>query len=147
MEEFFRFGGTVALIGPALITTQEADTSATPPAPEIKVIFAAKDLVISEIMWALDVDNLGTTDTPNDCRQWVEIYNTVSDENGRPVATPEFLADTLQFMFIPYRHVAIGDIAAGADKVVLDAFSNLQFVRWSMPGENGNTTVLGSEST
>ena len=80
MEEFFRFGGTVALIGPALITTQEADTSATPPAPEIKVIFAAKDLVISEIMWALDVDNLGTTDTPNDCRQWVEIYNTVSDE-------------------------------------------------------------------
>ena len=48
LEEFFRFGGTVALTGPAAIT----DTSDPPVTLET---FAAKDLVISEIMWALDV--------------------------------------------------------------------------------------------
>ena len=151
LEEFFRFGGTVALIGnSAKIVTREA-ADGPPVVTEQSVTLAAKDLVISEIMWALDVDNHDPdgTATPNTRRQWIEIYNTMSDENGRPVATPTALTSPetalgLELMFIPYRHVEIADIAAGDGKIVLDAFSNLQFVRWTMPGENGNTTAPGA---
>ena len=133
LEEFFRFGGTVALTGPAKV----GDVS-----------LAAKDLVISEIMWALDVDNPGTTATDNTRRQWIEIYNTMSDSNGRPMATPVFTDGdgdaNLKLLFFPFIHREMGDIAAGDDRIVLDAFSNLQFVRWDLPGENGNTVAPGA---
>ena len=149
LEAFFRFGGTLALIGPASI-----DDGADPPV--VQETLARNDLVISEIMWALDVDNPGDAEaegaaSSNTRRQWIEIYNTKSDANGRPEAVtdiPEPGNDGvgLSLVFIPYRHVegdvsilaAVEGIPAG--HIVLDVMSNLQFGRWDMPGMNGNTT-------
>ena len=144
LEAFFRFGGTLALIGPASIVDD-----AEPPV--VQETLARNDLVISEIMWANDVDNPGAADTPNDRRQWIEIYNTKSDADGRPEAVTDIPVpgddgDGLSLVFIPYRHVegdanilaAVAGIPAG--HIVLDVMSNLQFGRWDMPGMNGNTT-------
>ena len=132
LEEFFRLGGTVKLIAPT------------------SVGLGKYDLVISEIMWALDVD-ANAAATPNDRRQWIEVYNTMD------AATATLPAGTLKLVFKPFMHVkaagdaipdteGIGDTAAPADGVtgvahtVLDSVSNLQYVRWDLPGMSGNTT-------
>ncbi len=136
LEAFFRFGGTLALVG----------------SPDVGG--SARDFVISEIMWAADVDNDAAT--ANDRRQWIEIYNTQSDDMGSPMATEAIAAGDLSLVFIPYRHVegnanilgtttvAIDGTTAAAipaGNVVYDVMSNLQFVRWDLPGMSGNTTV------
>ena len=145
LEAFFRFGGTLAIVG----------------APSLGG--SARDFVISEIMWANDVDNPQIANTPNDGKQWIEIYNTQSDANGRPIGSAglvnpipaAFVADMLALVFIPYRHVESADVIGIANAVtgvvipttgaeayiVYDVMSNMQFGRWDLPGMSGNTTV------
>ena len=131
LEEFFRLGGTVKLIAPTSIG------------------LGKYDLVISEIMWALDVD--ADAASANDRRQWIEVYNTMD------AATASLPAGTLKLVFKPFMHVkaagdaipdteGIGATAApdtgvtGVAHTVLDSVSNLQYVRWDLPGMSGNTT-------
>ena len=138
LEAFFRFGGTLALVGRDRLVSQGTSGSV-----------AARDFVISEIMWANDVDN-PTVASDTDRRQWIEIYNTRSDANGRPMNSPVIADGELQLVFIPYRHVESNDdilgttgiVAAptGRANIVLDVMSNLQFGKWDLPGSNGNTT-------
>ena len=134
LEEFFRLGGTLKLIAPTSIGLKKYD------------------LVISEIMWALDVDSQAAGTTADDRRQWIEVYNTMDD------ATAALPSGTLKLVFKPFMHVkAAGDtipktegISAtaapvegtdGVDHIVLDSLSNLQYVRWDLPGQSGNTTI------
>ena len=146
LEAFFRFGGTLALIGPGTAGPEGDD----------QITVGARDFVISEIMWAADIDNQDETTTANARRQWIEIYNTMSDAMGSPEATPALEDTDLSLVFIPYRHVE-GDAnilgtttvdLAGAEagaippgSVVYDVMSNLQFGKWDMPGMSGNTTL------
>ena len=142
-EEFFRLGGTLKLAARKGLGLKKYD------------------LVISEIMWALDVD--ADAATANDRRQWIEVYNTRDADaggiigTGDPVAT--LVANDLILVFKPFMHVKaagdeipaadVNDAAGGitglatdgtADYVVVDSVSNLQYVRWDLPGMSGNTT-------
>ena len=134
LEEFFRLGGTLKLIAPTSVGLKKYE------------------LVISEIMWALDVDNPGDTATANDRRQWIEIYNNLE------ASTPALPEGTLKLVFKPFMHEkaagttipateGIGATAApgtgvdGVAHIVLDSVSNMQYGRWDLPGQNGNTTA------
>ena len=154
-EEFLRLGGTIELIAPA---DPNDDLVADDPISDLKL--GAKDLVISEINWALDQDAVSTADD-DDRRQWIEIYNTMASPTRRiadlgdgtppghgrlklrliPFSHPERVGDILG-----YAHgiTANGDAAAEDNPVVkhriIDSVSNLQFTRWNVPGESGNTT-------
>ena len=158
-EEFLRLGGTIELIAPA---DPDDALEADDPIADLKL--GAKDLIISEIMWALDIDADEAPDAAddNDRRQWIEIYNTT----GKATRTINDLRTgdpaghgRLKLRFIPFSHPErVGDIlgydkgitANGGDAVpitnpvvkhrILDSVSNLQFTRWNVPGENGNTT-------
>ncbi len=155
LEEFFRLGGTLELIAPA-----DPDHSG----PDLRLLehgsgvfdlaLRKHDLVISEIMWALDVD--GNPATDNDRRQWIEIYNTMERDTLPIVRSAD---GVLKLRFVPFAHpekpgdfipasAGIGFDGVPAHPVenpavahvILDSVSNLQFVRWEVPGENGNTT-------
>ena len=153
-EEFLRLGGTIELIAPA---DPNDDLVADDPISDLKL--GAKDLVISEINWALDIDAVSENDD-DDRRQWIEIYNTMASPTRRiadlgdgtppghgrlklrliPFDHPERVGDILG-----YAHgiTANGDAAAEDNPVVkhriIDSVSNLQFTRWHVPGESGNT--------
>ena len=79
LEDFFRFGGTLELLA---AIEAPADAAATDnAAPGASKALKAKDIVISEIMWALDVDaHPGTVDNRN---QWIELYNTTGAAIGK----------------------------------------------------------------
>ena len=163
LEEFFRLGGTIELIAPA-----DGDDEFYVNDPIANLGLGKHDLVISEVMWALDLDAADVA-SKNDRRQWIEIYNTMADPTGSIVnitgdfATGYPIGNTgrLKLRFVPYYHLERpGDMipaaagitanggpvgeAAGANPAVihriLDSVSNLQFVRWEVHGENGNTT-------
>ena len=85
LEEFFSVGGTVELV----ITTADAETGDSPNRLQLDKAIGTvaegprvpvwRDLVISEIMWGLDVDPtasvaLAFANAPR--KQWIEIYNT-----------------------------------------------------------------------
>ena len=132
LEEFFRFGGTLELV-------VKADTGDT-RTKDLK----AKDLVISEIMWALDVDNDAAT--ANDNKQWIELYNTMSSDIG--TSTDNIASGDIALLFTPFVHLKrVGTTVTlgGNPYTVLDSVSNLQYVRWDLPGQNGNTTPPGAE--
>ena len=153
LEEFLRLGGTIELIAPA---DPDDDLSADDPVSDLKL--GAKDLVISEIMWALDQDAVSATDD-DDRRQWIEIYNTTN--KATKIITNQAVArdgnGRLKLRFIPFQHpervgdplgydkgiTANGGAATVNNPVVkhriLDSVSNLQFTRWHVPGESGNT--------
>ena len=160
LEEFFRLGGTIELIAPA-----DGDDEAYVGDPISHLKLGKYDLVISEVMWALDVH----PNTVDDRKQWIEIYNTggntkpITDhggytENGEAITTTvDNSGGRLKLRFVPYWHIerpgdsipASAGISAngGAPSptnpavkhVILDSVSNLQFVRWEVHGENGNT--------
>ena len=161
-EEFLRLGGTIELIAPA-----DGDDALDDDDPISDLKLGAKDLIISEIMWALDIDAVSDADN-DDRRQWIEIYNTTGKATKAIVdlATREDGNGRLKLRFIPFSHpekvgdlleydkgiTANGDTEDGigngtADRDsnpvvkhrILDSVSNLQFTRWNVPGENGNT--------
>ena len=167
LEEFFRLGGTIELIAPA-----DGDDEAYVGDPISHLKLGKYDLVISEVMWALDVHPDALLD---DRKQWIEIYNTmggntkaITDHAGY-TANSEAITTTvdnsggrLKLRFVPYWHIerpgdiikasagitanggAPGERNPAVKHVILDSVSNLQFVRWEVHGENGNTTIPGA---
>ena len=156
-EEFLRLGGTIELIAPA-----DADDDLVADDPIVDMKLGAKDLVISEIMWALDQGIEEDTAELDDRRQWIEIYNTMASPTRRIAPTTESGPPAgngmLKLRLIPFSHPErVGDILGYAHKItanggdfdaddnpyvkhrILDSVSNLQFTRWHVPGESGNT--------
>ena len=157
LEEFFRLGGTLELIAPADFDDEDFSTD---PISRLHNDDSTKayDLVFSEIMWALDVDN-DETQTPKDRKQWIEIYN--NSPTTKPIVDMASIDDgngRLKLRFVPYWHIerpgdiipASAEITANGGAVnatnpavkhiILDSVSNLQFVRWEVHGQNGNST-------
>ena len=137
LEEFFRLGGTVELIAMNSLG------------------LVAKDAAISEIMWALDIDSDSASDDTR--RQWIEIFFTKSTGTldapaSAGTAPTAIAAGDLKFLFFPFVHPnrvgsridgAANDYALKADGMyrVIDSVSNLQYIRWNLHGENGNTVL------
>ena len=169
LEEFFRLGGTLELIAPA-----DGDDELYVNDPIANLGLGKHDLVISEVMWALDLDAAGVP-SDNDRRQWIEIYNTMGVATKAITNIPEgedggfYDEDNtgrLKLRFVPYYHLERpGDMIPAAAGIsanggpanrgdnpavihrILDSVSNLQFVRWEVHGENGNTTPPRSNFT
>ena len=162
LEEFFRLGGTIELIAPA-----DGDDENFSNDPIADFGLGKHDLIISEVMWALDID--GDATTANDRRQWIEIFAAKKTKEIANITGdfttqyPTTNTGRLKLRFVPYYHLERpGDIipasagitanggapgAAGANPavkhIILDSVSNLQFVRWNVEdgrGQNGNTT-------
>ena len=158
LEEFFRLGGTLELIAPADFDDEDFSTD---PISRLHNDDSTKayDLVFSEIMWALDVDN-DEAQTPKDRKQWIEIYN--NSPTTKPIVDMASIDDgngRLKLRFVPYWHIerpgdiipASAEITANGGAVnatnpavkhiILDSVSNLQFVRWEVHGQNGKTAA------
>ena len=94
----------------------------------------SKDVVISEIMWALDL-NQGASDQAN--QQFIELYNTTNAAINLSMVTIEFSSAN-----------AVPAVASG--KTLLDQASNVSGTGWLItdaPGSNGRiptTTNTGS---
>lgn len=113
LEAFFRFVGTLELL-----IKKSANTAAN---------FVKGDIVISEIMWGLDLAESGNT-----VRQWIEIYNTT----GRPLTIAE--NGDLALLFTPFENQQRASVSLeSTDYIVLDTVSNLHRIRWHLPGQNG----------
>ena len=164
LEAFFRAGGTVELIittadgngaeegtpydnaiGAAATTTVAAD-----PVPRVP---ASKDLVISEIMWGLDVDPQAATENTalnSRRKQWIEIYNTtdrsitvhsatVASELNAGGAVTTAGVVRLSLKFTPFQPAATADTAPD---LVSDRVSNVHLGKWDMPGSSGVTELI-----
>ena len=143
LETFFEFGGTLELL-----TLQTEDSTLT-----------KLDLVMSEIMWAIDEGfdedaGTGTATIPdpdgepeetitipvpqldNQVIQWIELYNTTGDE----------ITANLYFLFTPFesypdRETVDWDFDGdGTDETytVLDTVDTLFGGSWELPGKRGD---------
>ena len=112
LEEFFRLGGTLELLAPA-----DKDDATFVDDPVADLGLGKHDLVISEIMWSLDVD--GDPATDDDRRQWIEIYNTMEKDTKPIVSGADGL---LKLRFVPFSHPEKpGDILpAYAEKITAE---------------------------
>ena len=142
LEEFFRFGGTLEL---------QAQVKGTGNAEPIKSL-KYKDIVISEIMWGANLDagapvpsgETAVNIAARPYNQWIELYNTKSENIGTPAGTggtpaAVFIgAGHLRFKFTPFVHL---ERATDGDWLVLDRMSNMQFGRWPLPGQSGATAT------
>ena len=138
LDTFFGFGGTLELL-----------TRDLPP-PEIPVDDAVStlnkhDLVISEIMWAIDegITNTNEEQEKNQEIQWIELYNTT----GKPIENV-----VLYFLFTPFKsyplretvELEVGDsenLSLGGTKrtyKVLDSVDTLFTGLWKLPGKRGD---------
>ena len=174
LEMFFRLGGTVEL----LITTADGNgaTAGTPlddaigaaritafradPAPRVPV---KSDLVISEIMWGLDVDPQAAAENfalNSNRKQWVEIYNT-SDRaillaaagsetqtvlgtgaTAGHVTTAGSVSISLKFTSYTLQTTADANNVLVSDRV-----SNVGTGgKWTMPGSNGVTELIDRQN-
>ena len=145
LEDFFRFGGTLELLA-NLADPTPADAT-NHDKPEASSALKMKDIVISEIMWALD----GVSDD----KQWIELYNTTGKaigaaEDADSPGRENLGSGDLAFLFTPFVHLerlgndlksdhTVTTVAADKKWKVIDTVSNLQFVRWDLPGQNGNS--------
>ena len=145
LEEFFRFGGTVELV----VTKSAKDSKDLGEVGDAPEAFAAKDLVISEIMWALDDSGTG--------KQWIEIYNTsdlpiviadaalapvvaaAGDPNAGNITTIGALA--VKLVFTPFTDKVTKDTDTA---IVSDRISNVHRGKWAMPGSSGVTAAPGN---
>ena len=129
LEAFFGFGGTLELLTPEKDSTGEAST------------LNKHDLVMSEIMWAIDegfdenaVD--GNLQFENQVIQWIELYNT----------TGEDITAKLYFLFTPFKSHPLRETVeleypAGGEKKtykVLDTVDTLFTGLWKLPGKRGD---------
>ena len=165
LEEFFRLGGTLELIAPM---DGDDENYVFDPVSNPGGGLKKYDFVFSEIMWALDQDNTAGTDVASndDRKQWIEIYNN-STKNVIFTNLGGYTAGTaagdgngrLKLRFVPYWHIerpgdiipvsagisANGGVPTAANPavrhIILDSVSNLQFVRWEVHGQNGNSTA------
>ena len=136
LETFFSSGGTVDLVA-AFVDPADgaADTGADADADTNNVqALVSKSLVISEIMWGLDVDPAEATFGLTNSKQWIEVYNTtdktIEVENGE-----------LYLVFNAHRASSGAKVAAS--HIVCDTVSNVGVGgKWTMPGSSGVTQLI-----
>ena len=145
LEAFFEFGGTLELLTPEKDSTGTAST------------LNKNDLVMSEIMWAIDegfdetaragTANIQDPDNPEGDRiniavpqlenqeiQWIELYNTTGAD----------ITAKLYFLFTPFRSYPTRDtveLELGGEKTtykVLDTVDTLFTGLWKLPGKRGD---------
>ena len=129
LEAFFGFGGTLELLTPEKDSTGIAST------------LNKNDLVMSEIMWAIDEgfdENAGVGDTlqfENQVIQWIELYNTTGAD----------ITAKLYFLFTPFkshplRETVESDLLTGEKTTykVLDTVDTLFAGLWKLPGKRGD---------
>ena len=135
LEAFLRTGGTILLVDTRTPTANLAPPMLTP-----------KQLVISEIMWAINEQDFDQQD--ND--QWIELYNTGADipaglaagdlklyfVEGDPIPTAN-AAGGIDADRNP--DTSIAPATDGIDGVLIDMMSNIAIGVWrgSVPGQNG----------
>ena len=110
LEERLLTGTTIALLAPADSGLNGADISATNPAVQ------AKDVVISEIMWALNTNAANFTDQDN--QQWIELYNSTLTSSAKGAINTTPLTATMGgwFLYFVDTHNTIPvPVAAGKD--------------------------------
>ena len=130
LETFFGFGGTLELLTLAEDPTGVAST------------LNKNDLVISEIMWAIDegfdddADPVDTLQFDNQEIQWIELYNTTGEK---------IEAAKLYFLFTPFkshplRETVESDLLTGEKTTykVLDTVDTLFTGLWKLPGKRGD---------
>ena len=128
LDTFFGFGGTLELLTPE--PAEDADGEAT--------THNKHDLVISEIMWAIDEgvddDAAGTgNDTlqfNNQEIQWIELYNTTGAD----------ITAKLYFLFTPFESHPVRETVEidGTAYKVLDTVDTLFTGLWKLPGKRGD---------
>ena len=158
LEEFFRWGGTIELVlqlGAAGSNTgnnpthQLAMPTSAVDAAAVKALTAAQKeaiaeaakhrVVITEIMWGLDLSNSANTANA----QWIEIHNdgtTIIDSNNLSL---RFVPNTTRYNVGKVTHEVVG-INAAAPVVVVDSVStrNRFNVAWTPKGNSGNTDAI-----
>ena len=152
LEAFFEFGGTLELLTPEKDSTGEAST------------LNKHDLVMSEIMWAIDEgfdENAGTgtvkiqdpvnpdneidiavPQLDNQEIQWIELYNTTNSTIDLFDGSND--KAKLYFLFTPFRSYPTRDtveLELGGEKTtykVLDTVDTLFTGLWKLPGKRGD---------
>ena len=119
IQRFFARGGTISLLAPdALMGTKAGATAAD-------VAIAVKSIVISEIMWGLDLEEVGAAQA---AQQWIEFYNTTADAT--------FDLSELELVFDPSN--TLPDVDSGM--MLIDQISNVTNAGWAvsgLPGQSG----------
>ena len=146
LETFFRFGGTIDLVmsynpdaDPNTDGNQPSGIDADADTSGIQVP-AAKSLVISEIMWGLNILPLQIETRPafinSTNSQWIEIYNTTDK-------TIDIKSDEDSYLYLLFNAytTASGEKDASTD-IVSDTVSNLYRGKWTMPGQSGVTLLV-----
>ena len=124
VETFFSAGGTVQLV-----ITRHATLTEGVRAP------VAQDLVISEIMWALD--------SGQNTKQWIEVYNTTDVAITTAGATSEAGAVTLSLVFTPF--TPVGSVETSATTIISDTVTNVGVGgKVDLPGQSG-VSVFGEQ--
>ena len=161
LEEFFALGGTVELI----ITTADADTDAAGNQLDDAIGAVAnatnhrkpvaKDLVISEIMWGLDVDptSTGVNFDLSDRKQWIEIYNTTDlsisiDVTPDASVATDGAVTTAGSVSVSLKFTAFTNqtTASANNMVTSDAVSNVHLGKWTLPGSSGVTELIDRQN-
>jgi hypothetical protein len=140
LETFFGFGGTLELLTPAEDLIGVAST------------LNKNDLVISEIMWAIDegfdedavsTGNDAVPQFDNQQIQWIELYNTTGAKYNKRDA--EIEAGKLYFLFTPFRSHPLRETVeveypVGEKRTykVLDTVDTLFTGLWKLPGKRGD---------
>ena len=137
LDTFFGFGGTLELLTRDL-------TSPEIPVDDAVSTLNKHDLVISEIMWAIDegITNTNEEQEKNQEIQWIELYNTT----GKPIENV-----VLYFLFTPFKshplretvelEVDDSENLPGTTKTtykVLDSVDTLFTGLWKLPGKRGD---------
>ena len=150
LETFFRLGGTVDLVmtynpdaDPNTDGNQPRGVDADADTPGIQAP-AAKSLVISEIMWGVDIEQFTIEEGEtvlfySPYKQWIEIYNTTDKTIDINKSTNGDI-DGIYLVFNAYT-TASGDKWAPTD-IVSDTVSNLYRGKWRMPGQSGVTQLI-----
>ena len=136
LETFFGFGGTLELLTLAEDPTGVAST------------LNKHDLVISEIMWAID-EGFDEDADPGDILQfnnqeiqWIELYNTTGAKYNKRDA--EIEAAKLYFLFTPFKSYPLRETVEldlevdGTTYKVLDTVDTLFAGLWKLPGKRGD---------
>ena len=140
LETFFGFGGTLELLTRDLTPTERDGAIGNDPTGVVSTL-NKHDLVISEIMWAIDegfdenaVD--GNLQFENQVIQWIELYNTT----GKKIENA-----MLYFLFTPFRSHPLretveSDLLTGEKTTykVLDTVDTLFTGLWKLPGKRGD---------
>ena len=137
LEERLLTGTTIALLAPAAM-----QLDGTTPISTVANAVQAKDVVISEIMWALNTNAANFTDQAN--MQWIELYNSTltSSAKGAINTTPLNATMGNWFLYFVDEHDEIPtpeklavNVPAGATTTVADILNVVALDLDNTPGD------------